>query len=188
MLASSVRAQLRPLSDFDGPTVRTSQAQGTLIACGPSTKEFNQPLYVVDGVRVEHGAISSLPSRLDPADVLHIDVLRGAEATSRYGVAARNGAVEITTRNAPPHPAPGEAALTPFPNPVAAGAAVTLRVDLPEPGRIDVFDVLGRRAWTQAVAAGSETIEVPTSGLAAGAYVVRVSGAGGAVSHRVTVR
>lgn len=125
-----------------------------------------------------YGAVRSV----DPRDITSIEVHRGAEAQLLYGAAARDGVIEITTRNAPPRPAPAAA----FPNPATGGADVTLNVGLSGPVRVEVFDVLGRSAL--AFDAEADALTVPTAGLAAGAYVVRVSGAGGAEVRRVTVR
>ena len=58
-----------------------------------------QPLYIIDGI-----AVSLLPgeglSWLDPADILHIDVLRDPAETSMYGVRGANGVIVIRTKRA----------------------------------------------------------------------------------------
>ena len=156
-----------------------------VIRCGNTITPGSEPLWVVDGSVVEPGDVGSLASVLDPADIVSIDVLKGAEAHARFGAAAQNGVVEITTRNAPPRPAPAAA----FPNPATVGTEVSLNVEASGPVRVEVFDVLGRSAL--AFDAEADALTLPTAGLARGAYVVRVSGAGGAggaVVRRVTVR
>ena len=156
-------------------------------ACGPSSNidPSRRPLIVLDGVVLSPSSVAF--SSLDPDDVLDVTVARGAEAVRRYGSAGGGGVIEITTRNAPPRPAPSEAPVL-FPNPVAAGAPVTLRVDSAGGVRAEVFDVLGRHVLTLAAEFGASTLFVPTVGLAPGAYVVRVVGAGGAVSRTVVVQ
>lgn len=126
---------------------------------------------------------------LSPDDVVDIEVLQNGEATRRYGAAAQNGVIVITTRHAQTHIAPpveGVALSDPFPNPVAGGTEVTFRAEAAGPVHVDVFDSLGRRVWGADLPAGP--VAVPTAGLAAGAYVVRVSGGGEAASRRFTVR
>ena len=186
LAASPASAQSEPLRralNGESAGVRASKAApspGITVRCTSEIASSNEPLYVIDGVVVGPPA---LRSRLtDPADVLDVAVLRRPEAELRYGAAARNGVIEITTRSAPGRPAPAAA----FPNPATGGAEVTLGVDLSGPVRVEVFDVLGRPAL--AFDAGADALTVPTAGLAAGAYVVRVSGAGGAEVRRVTVR
>jgi TonB-linked SusC/RagA family outer membrane protein len=68
----------------------------------------NNPIYVVDGVRVWSDVNSSnistggtLPSRvndLNPEDIESIDVVRGPSAATLYGTDAANGVVVIKTR------------------------------------------------------------------------------------------
>ena len=60
---------------------------------GGSITQDNSPLYVVDGFIVS--SISDIP----PTDILSIDVLKDAAATSIYGAQASNGVVVITTKN-----------------------------------------------------------------------------------------
>jgi len=52
------------------------------------------PLIVVDGVIVAPSVINDL----DPSAIDHIEVVKGAEAESRYGERAKNGVVLITTK------------------------------------------------------------------------------------------
>ncbi|MGH7480744.1 MAG: TonB-dependent receptor plug domain-containing protein, partial [Longimicrobiales bacterium] len=56
-----------------------------------------EPLYVVDGMPV-----TVTPDRgldwLNPADILRIEILKDASATSLYGMRGANGVVLITTR------------------------------------------------------------------------------------------
>ena len=68
----------------------------------------NNPIYVIDGVRVEGTTGSSsvsvggtLPSRvgdLNPEEIENIEIVRGPSASTLYGTDAANGVVVITTK------------------------------------------------------------------------------------------
>jgi TonB-dependent starch-binding outer membrane protein SusC len=68
----------------------------------------NEPLLVVDGVRVNNTAESftiatggQSPSRLNdlnPEDIESIEILKGPAAAALYGTAAANGVIQVTTR------------------------------------------------------------------------------------------
>jgi TonB-linked SusC/RagA family outer membrane protein len=74
----------------------------------------NEPLYYIDGVRMESGSTSSTldiggfgqgggagPSRindLNPEDIEDIEVVKGPAAATLYGIQASNGVVRITTK------------------------------------------------------------------------------------------
>jgi TonB-linked SusC/RagA family outer membrane protein len=70
----------------------------------------NEPIYIVDGVRIESGAASlspnigvggTVPSRtndLNPDEIETIDVIRGPSAATLYGTDAANGVIVITTK------------------------------------------------------------------------------------------
>ncbi|HWA58106.1 MAG TPA: TonB-dependent receptor, partial [Gemmatimonadales bacterium] len=76
----------------------------------------NEPLYYIDGVRLESSASSSTldiggfgagdprtsgPSRLDdlnPDDIESIEIVKGPAAATLYGIQASNGVVRITTK------------------------------------------------------------------------------------------
>ncbi len=74
-------------------------------------------------------------------------------------------------------------------NPVRARASFEVRASRSERGRIEVFDLSGRRVRTVPVelAPGWRRVEIPTASLAAGTYVARVSTVEGAASRRFTV-
>lgn len=67
----------------------------------------NQPLYVVDGVPVDNGTVSSQGhavaaggvSNIAPDDIASLTVLKGAAATALYGSRASNGVIIITTKS-----------------------------------------------------------------------------------------
>ena len=68
----------------------------------------NDPLIIVDGVRVADAASSSTisvggqsPSRLNdlnPADIESIEIVKGPAAAALYGTAAANGVLQVTTK------------------------------------------------------------------------------------------
>jgi TonB-dependent starch-binding outer membrane protein SusC len=68
----------------------------------------NEPLLIVDGVRVNNTAESftiatggQSPSRLNdlnPDDIESIEILKGPAASALYGTAAANGVIQVTTR------------------------------------------------------------------------------------------
>ena len=74
----------------------------------------NEPLYYLDGIRMESGATSSTldiggfgqgagaaPSRindLNPEDIESIEIVKGPAAATLYGIQASNGVVRITTK------------------------------------------------------------------------------------------
>ncbi len=68
----------------------------------------NEPLLIVDGVRVNNGASSfsigvggqsvSRLNDLNPNDIENIEVLKGPAATGLFGTAAANGVIQVTTK------------------------------------------------------------------------------------------
>ncbi len=68
----------------------------------------NDPLIIVDGVRIDNSANSTAqgtggqqPSRfndLNPEEIENIEVIKGPAAAALYGTAASNGVIQITTR------------------------------------------------------------------------------------------
>ena len=75
----------------------------------------NEPVYVVDGIRIESAVGSSsigiggtLPSRvndIDPNEIESYEVVRGPSASTLYGTDAANGVIVITTKHGRPGPA-----------------------------------------------------------------------------------
>ena len=69
----------------------------------------NEPVYYVDGVRVESGDNSlsvgtggQAPSRvndINPEDIANVEIVKGPSASTLYGTQAANGVVRITTRH-----------------------------------------------------------------------------------------
>lgn len=62
-----------------------------------------QPLYIVDGVQIASGGLSSQGSQnalasINPSDIESIEVFKDAAAASIYGAQASNGVVLITTK------------------------------------------------------------------------------------------
>ena len=174
----------RATSDSTSPSITIR------LVCGPSLSDSNEPLFVVDGVTL--GGNSPWGPRslaeLEPSDIESVSVLTGAEAERRYGALAQNGVVIITTRAAHVVSDAGVVSQEPYPNPASPGDLVTLPVAPGVPARAEVFDALGRRVLTIEAPGRGAGVQVPTAGLSAGVYVVRVAGPDGAATHRVTVR
>ena len=64
---------------------------------GVSSLSGAEPLYVVDGVPMGDGTSNPLAS-INPADILSMEILKDASATSIYGSRASNGVIFITTK------------------------------------------------------------------------------------------
>jgi TonB-linked SusC/RagA family outer membrane protein len=69
----------------------------------------NEPVYYIDGVRVESGDNSlsvgtggQAPSRvndINPEDIANVEIVKGPSASTLYGTQAANGVVRITTKH-----------------------------------------------------------------------------------------
>ncbi|MGH7626385.1 MAG: TonB-dependent receptor domain-containing protein [Gemmatimonadaceae bacterium] len=72
----------------------------------------NDPLIILDGIRVDNGSQSStidvggqVPSRFDDLnfeDIDNVEVIKGPAAAALYGTAASNGVIQITTKHGQP--------------------------------------------------------------------------------------
>lgn len=60
-----------------------------------SSTNGKEPIYVVDGKIVEANVVSNI----DPNTIQSVSVLKGESATNKYGIKAKDGAVEITMKN-----------------------------------------------------------------------------------------
>ena len=109
-----------PVASFDqalqgqAAGVQVNQSSGTpgggltvRIRGNTSISASNRPLFIVDGVPVEDGALSGRSfggqqdnafSMFNPNDIESIDVLKDASAKAIYGSRAANGVVLITTK------------------------------------------------------------------------------------------
>lgn len=61
----------------------------------------NQPLIIVDGIRVNNSSANGTVNRLadfNPEDIENISILKGAAAAALYGIDAASGAIIITTK------------------------------------------------------------------------------------------
>ncbi len=65
------------------------------------------PLFVLDGMPLPVGGLSSALDGISPHDIARIDVLKDAGATAIYGSQGANGVVLITTRKAAGQPRSG---------------------------------------------------------------------------------
>ncbi|RZK68483.1 MAG: SusC/RagA family TonB-linked outer membrane protein, partial [Pedobacter sp.] len=62
----------------------------------------NQPLFIVDGIRVNNSASNGTVNRIsdfNPEDIEDITILKGAAAAALYGIDAASGAIIITTKS-----------------------------------------------------------------------------------------
>ena len=78
----------------------------------------------------------------------------------------------------------------PAPNPATDAATVALQVGTAQAARVEVFDLLGRRALLLhdgPLSVGRHVFQVDAPSLAPGAYVVRARGASGTATRRLTV-
>jgi Secretion system C-terminal sorting domain len=86
---------------------------------------------------------------------------------------------------------PASPELQVYPNPSQGRLLVRLRLELAGRVQLELFDLIGRRVWHRVKdrVGPSDEIEIDVSGLAPGAYLVRVSaGARGAATSIVTLR
>lgn len=61
----------------------------------------NQPLFIVDGIRVNNSSSNGTVNRLadfNPEDIEDVSILKGAAAAALYGIDAASGAIIITTK------------------------------------------------------------------------------------------
>jgi TonB-linked SusC/RagA family outer membrane protein len=98
------------------PGVQVLQSGGTVgtgtrirIRGQTSLSLSNEPVYYVDGVRVESGDNSlsigtggQAPSRINdinPEDIANVEIVKGPAASTLYGTQAANGVIRITTKH-----------------------------------------------------------------------------------------
>ena len=115
---------LAPITNFSqvltgrAPGVSVQLPSGTLgsgarirIRGTNSISLANDPLLIIDGVRVNSNVASGigvggqLPSRLDdlsPNEIDNIEVIKGPAAAALYGTAAANGVIQVTTKRGRP--------------------------------------------------------------------------------------
>jgi TonB-dependent SusC/RagA subfamily outer membrane receptor len=94
--AEPIEEQL--MSRFPGVTVsRTSNGIAIRIRGATSLRGSNEPLYVVDGIRMQPGPDGGLAG-LDPHDIAMIQVLKDAVSMVTYGGDAANGVIVIKTK------------------------------------------------------------------------------------------
>ena len=115
---------LAPITNFSqvltgrAPGVMVQLTSGTLGAGAKvrirgtnSISLANDPLLIIDGVRVNNNVASGiavggmLPSRLDdlnPDEIENIEVIKGPAAAALYGTAAANGVIQVTTKRGRP--------------------------------------------------------------------------------------
>lgn len=112
---------LADLLNSRAPNVQVMSSGGTTgtgarvrIRGSSSLSLSNEPIIVVDGIRVENGANSNsigvggqVPSRLNdinPEDIESIEIVKGPSAAALYGTDAANGVIQIRTKRGRPGP------------------------------------------------------------------------------------
>ena len=125
--ASKIADQSAPTSMSDllnsrAANVEVTEAGGTTgagarirIRGSNSVSISNEPVLIIDGVRVDNSANSTTigvggqqPSRindLNPEDIESIEVVKGPAAAALYGTAAANGILQVRTKRGRPGPA-----------------------------------------------------------------------------------
>jgi TonB-dependent SusC/RagA subfamily outer membrane receptor len=85
---------------FPGVEVRRAPGGGIRIQIRGSSSFVgdSEPLYIIDGARVQSGPGGLL--FLDPQDIAKIEVLKDIGSTSVYGSEGTNGVILITTKRA----------------------------------------------------------------------------------------
>ena len=108
-------APVTSLSDLlVGKSPGVSVLQGNMIGSTPVVKIrglnslslSNDPIYVIDGVRMNSGNVSvgftgtrvSYLDQLDPNEIQSVEIVKGPSAATLYGTDAANGVIVITTR------------------------------------------------------------------------------------------
>ncbi|MFD1015082.1 vWA domain-containing protein [Winogradskyella rapida] len=64
---------------------------------GVGSVNHKDPLYIIDGVPVQK-TYNTLVDSIDPKSIEHINVYKGNEALSMFGLSAKNGCIVITTK------------------------------------------------------------------------------------------
>ena len=112
---------LADLLNSRAPNVQVMSSGGTTgtgarirIRGSSSLSLSNEPIIVVDGIKVENGANSNsigvggqVPSRLNdinPEDIESIEIVKGPSAAALYGTDAANGVIQIRTKRGRPGP------------------------------------------------------------------------------------
>lgn len=101
LMSKAEEIKYSSISDQEGiqdvvVTALNGNASGITIRGNESFGEGENPLYIIDGVVFTKEAME----KLDPKDVLSVNIIKGEQATALYGARAANGAVIITTKNA----------------------------------------------------------------------------------------
>jgi TonB-linked SusC/RagA family outer membrane protein len=124
-IAAAQVAEEAPITEFGNlltgraagvQVLKSSGATGTgtkiRIRGSNSVSLSNEPLYYVDGVRIDNnpnsyaydigGQSTSRISDLNPDDIENIEIVKGPSAATLYGIQAANGVVLITTKRGAP--------------------------------------------------------------------------------------
>ncbi len=104
MVAKSAGVTVLPGAMTGAAPVVRIRGIGSLATSGSGIS--NNPIYVVDGVRLNTstlglstgGTVASLLNDIDPNEIEDVEIVKGPSAATLYGTDAANGVVVITTR------------------------------------------------------------------------------------------
>ncbi len=97
-LASTLQGKVSGLQiQSTGGSPNASQTIQIRAISSINTAQNNEPLIILDGVAVRGGG--SFLNDMNPNDIAHISVLKGAAASALYGQEAANGVIMIVTKS-----------------------------------------------------------------------------------------
>lgn len=86
------------LRRLSGVTVQGTGSNAMVFVRGASSaSSYNQPLFIIDGSRAGR-SLAQVESAVSVNDIENIQVLKGNEASSRYGLEGSNGVIIIRTK------------------------------------------------------------------------------------------
>jgi len=99
----SVTNTTATLADYlrrvSGVSVQGSGSNAQVFVRGAgSASSYNQPLFIIDGSRAGR-SLAQVESMVSVNDIENIQVLKGNEASSRYGLEGSNGVIIIRTKS-----------------------------------------------------------------------------------------
>lgn len=97
-IASTLQGKVAGLQiQSTGGSVNSSQTIQIRAISSINTSQNNEPLVIIDGVAVRGGG--STLGDINPNDIEHVSVLKGAAASALYGQEAANGVIMIVTKS-----------------------------------------------------------------------------------------
>jgi len=90
LICFAAKAQKKTTTNDTLPSTLTNK----IVICAPSRPLINEPLTIMDGIVINARQFS----KVNPNDIESIQVLKGIDATSIYGIRGINGVVVITSK------------------------------------------------------------------------------------------